>query len=230
MAQDILIRLKEVNGSKTFTFPANPERISGSLGAKYQSFDILSKGTVKVPKGTNGLEIKWSGEFFGHSKKKESIVLSRYYRSPKACVSQLREWQEAGTRLNLIVTDTWINLDVTISSFTPEVYGAYGNVKYTILFTQAKDLKIYTTDELKIAAKIVARNESGSSSSSSSYMVVSGDTLWSIALKKLGSGTKWTTLYDANVSTIEAAANAHGKSSSDHGHWIYPGTILSLPA
>ena len=51
MAQDIIIRLSEVGGSRFFTFPANPETISGTLAAKYQSFDIISKGTVKVPKG-----------------------------------------------------------------------------------------------------------------------------------------------------------------------------------
>ena len=63
MAQDIIIRLSEVGGSRFFTFPANPETISGTLAAKYQSFDIISKGTVKVPKGTDVTEIKWSGEF-----------------------------------------------------------------------------------------------------------------------------------------------------------------------
>ena len=30
--------------------------------------------------------------------------------------------------------------------------------------------------------------------------------------------------------TIEAAAKSHGKSSSGNGHWIYPGTVLSIPA
>ena len=151
MAQDIIIRLSEVGGSRFFTFPANPETISGTLAAKYQSFDIISKGTVKVPKGTDVTEIKWNGEFFGSVKRYESIVLTQYYMPPNLCGETLREWQESGQVLNLIVTDTWINLDVTISSFSPEVYGAYGNVKYSITFTQAKDLKIYTTDELKIA-------------------------------------------------------------------------------
>lgn len=147
-------------------------------------------------------------------------------------MAQLREWQENGTRLNLIVTDSWINLDVTISSFQPEIYGAYGNVKYSISFAQAKDLKIYTTNELKIAAfvkKTAPRNDN-SQSSGSGYTIVSGDTLWGIASKKLGSGTKWTQIYDANSSIIEEAAKKHRKSGSDHGHWIYPGTTITIPA
>ena len=136
------------------------------------------------------------------------------------------------TVLNLIVTGTWINVDVTISSFQPRPTGAYGNIEYSITFVQKKPLKIYTTNELKIASfvrKTKPRNDSSSSLSGGSYTVVSGDTLWGIATKKLGSGTKWTSIYDANASTIEAAAKSHGKSSSDHGHWIWPGTVLTIP-
>lgn len=234
MAQDIIIRLIETGSSgKTFTFPSNPESIRGTMGVRYQSFEIISRGTVKVPKGTDVSEIKWDGEFFGLPKKNERIVLTPYYSEPKTCISQLREWQERGTVLNLIVTDTWINLDVTISSFTTEVYGAYGNVKYSISFTQVKDLKIYTTDDLKIASfdkKVVPRNDNTGSGGDSVYMVVSGDTLWGIAARKLGSGTKWEKIYVANSDIIESVAQSRRKSSSDHGHWIYPGTMLTIPA
>ena len=159
---DIVLRPK--GGGRTFYFPALPEKIRGNLSAKYQTFDIISKGSVKVPKGTNVSDISWDGEFFGPSKKNEPIVRRSHYQTPNSCVAQLREWQDAGKVLNLIVTGTWINMDVTISSFAPEVYGAYGNVRYSIAFSQWKDLKIYTTSELQIAAfvkKTVPRNDGG---------------------------------------------------------------------
>ncbi len=230
---NIYIRLKELKGTTSFTFPANPETISATFGTKYQSFDILSKGTIQIPKGMNVSEIKWNGEFFGISKKNEAIVLREYYQTPEACILQLRKWQEEGTILNLIVTNTWINMDVTISSFTPEVYGAYGNVKYSLSFAQKKELKIYTTEEQNIQTlkKIKPRNESAATSleSGDCYTVVSGDTLWGIATKKLGSGAKWTKIYDANIETIETTAKSRGKSSSDHGHWIFPGETLTIP-
>lgn len=231
MAQDLYIRLTELGTGRKFTFPSNPERITGSLGAKYQDFTIISIGSVKVPKGMDVAEIKWEGEFFGPSKKREAIVKQDFYQEPNPCISILREWQEKGSVLNLILSGTWINMDVTLSSFSPEVYGAYGNVKYSIAFAQWKDIKIYTTEEGKAAGEeqqLMPRNEP-EQALQDSYTVVSGDTLWGIAQKKLGSGIRWDAIYEANKETIESAAKSYGKSGSDHGHWIYPGTVLSIP-
>ena len=221
------------NGSK-FTFPALPEKVQGKYGAKYQSFDIITQGTVKVPKGTDVAEFTWDGVFFGESKRNEPIVKKNSWKEPNECVKILNNFMKNETVLNLIVTETWINVDVTISLFQPRPAGAYGNVEYSITFVQKKPLQIYTTDELKIAKfvkKTKPRNDSGGSSGGggSTYTVVSGDTLWGIASKKLGSGSKWTQIYDANSGTIEAEAKKHGKSSSDHGHWIWPGEVLTIP-
>lgn len=58
------------------------------------------------------------------------------------------------------------------------------------------------------------------------HVVASGDTLWALAIRY---GTTSGRIYSANASTIEAAARLHGRSSSDAGHWIYPGTRLVIP-
>ncbi len=228
---DIII-IPSGSGSK-FTFPALPEKVQGKYGAKYQSFDIISQGTVKAPKGTDVAEFAWDGVFFGRSKRKEAIVRAGSWQEPNECVNILYGFMKNETVLNLIVTETWINVDVTISSFQPRPIGAYGNVEYSISFAQKKSLQIYTTNELQIAAfvrKTRARNDpGGGSSGGGSYTVKSKDTLSRIAAAKMGSASKWTSLYDANAGTIESAAKAHGKSSSDHGHWIWPGTVLTIP-
>lgn len=56
-----------------------------------------------------------------------------------------------------------------------------------------------------------------------SYTVVHGDTL-------IGIGNKlhvdWHSLYNNNKQTIENTARSHGYSSSDGGHWIFPGEVL----
>lgn len=62
-----------------------------------------------------------------------------------------------------------------------------------------------------------------------SYTVTKGDTLSGIAEEEYGDASEWRKIYDANRQTIEQAARDHGRSSSDHGHWIFPGTQLVIP-
>lgn len=59
------------------------------------------------------------------------------------------------------------------------------------------------------------------------YTVRSGDTLYAIASRY---HVDEPALYSLNSGTIETTARSHGFSSSDHGHWIFPGEILKLPA
>ncbi|WP_176743560.1 LysM peptidoglycan-binding domain-containing protein [Streptomyces agglomeratus] len=63
---------------------------------------------------------------------------------------------------------------------------------------------------------------------------MSGDTLWDIAARNLGDPERWTEIYDANQTVIEAAAREHPAppvlGTSDRGHWIFPGTTLTIPA
>lgn len=63
-----------------------------------------------------------------------------------------------------------------------------------------------------------------------SRTIVKGDTLWGIAKARYGNGAAYTKIYAANRDVIEAVAKSHGKNSSGNGHWIYPGTVLTLPA
>lgn len=224
------ISLKPAEGSK-FVFALLPEKVNVKYAANYQSFDIISKGEVKAPKGQEVAEISWDGEFFGKPKKKAAGVNAQKWQRPNACVRTLRNWMEKGTELTLIISGTWVNLDVTISSFTATPHGAYGDVSYSVTFAKVRDLKIYTVKESKTGSKKKAKarpkkKNSGTKNGTSFYTVRKGDTLYRIAAKK---GCTWQKLYAKNKDVIEQEAKKHGKKSSGHGHWIFPGTKLAIP-
>lgn len=223
------IYLTELKNKKSrFTFPSLPEKIGVKYSKKYQSYDIMARGTVKIPMGTEPRTFSWSGTFYGKSKKKEAMIKKGSWKSPASCKKVLNEWLKKGTVLRLLVTGTIINYDVTISSFDYDEVGAYGNAEYSIELVLHKTLNIYTTKELK-NAKTSKTNTRSTKVKSKTYKVVSGDNLWKIAKKYYGSGTKWTAIYKENSKVIEAAAKKHGKKNSSNGHWIYPGTVLTIP-
>ncbi|MCD8208767.1 MAG: LysM peptidoglycan-binding domain-containing protein [Bacteroidales bacterium] len=51
-----------------------------------------------------------------------------------------------------------------------------------------------------------------------------------MAKKYYNDGSKYTKIYNANKDTIESTAKKHGYSSSSNGNWIFPGTVLTIPA
>lgn len=62
------------------------------------------------------------------------------------------------------------------------------------------------------------------------YIVVKGDTLWSIAKQFLGSALRYAEIYNENKDIIEETAKGRGKRDSSNGHWIFPGTALIISA
>lgn len=230
------IKLIPAGKKDGFTFPALPEKIKGSYATKYQSFDIISMGNIKVPRGMNVSTFSWDGEFFGAKFKKHPVVQVNSWRDPVNCVKILTNYMKNGTVLNLIVTNTWINEDVTISSFSATPYGAHGNIKYSIEFAVKQPLQIYTTVEQQISktttnTKTTTTRSNVSKDTTKKYTVVQGDNLWSIARKFYGgSGSDWSKIYNANKTAIEDTAKKYrGGKGSDNGKYIYPGTVLVIP-
>lgn len=76
---------------------------------------------------------------------------------------------------------------------------------------------------------IDAKPEIKDTGEDTSYTVVKGDTLWSIAESLLGSPLRYAEIYNKNRDVIEAEAQNRGKKDSSNGHWIFPGTELIIP-
>ena len=135
------------------------------------------------------------------------------------------------------MTGTCINYSVYVSSFKGKYSGGLGDFYYDIEFIVAREIKIFNTNELKIdtpsTPKRPAPKESSKKSTTGSktttYTIKSGDTLYRIAQRQLGKASRYPEIYNLNKSKIEAEAKKHGKKSSDNGHWIYPGTTLTIP-
>lgn len=220
MQVDIYIR--ERNGNREIRIPWLPEEIQfKSGGVTMATYDILDRGEVAVPTGSGLAGYNWESLFPGANRKGSSMQRGSW-KSPKTYHNILLDWQENGTPLHLLVIGYPINADVLLEDYEGNLAGGFGDIEYSLTFIEDRDLKITSTT-------VSTPKRQVSESSSGTYTIKSGDTLWGIAEKFYKSGAKWQTIYNANKDIIESTAKKYGYSSSDNGWWIFPGVKLKIP-
>ena len=121
-----------------------------------------------------------------------------------------------------IVEDAEDGFDCVVS-ITLRQYMKYGTKKVTF----KKKKKTQTTSKKKVTVK---KKRASKEKKETKYTVKSGDCLWNLAKKFYGDSTKWKKIYNENKKVIENTAKKYGRASSSNGWWIYPGTVLTIPA
>lgn len=197
-----------------------PTKLKQKGSARYQSYDFLQVGEVRLPNGTRLNTYSWSGTLPGEAMKGLSFVKEQLWQHPKELVATLERWRTEGAVLVLMVTETWINGEVTISDFSPTPSGGLGNVDYSITLQQYREAQVFTVAELQDQPVALANQPAARAAAPApnTYTVVKGDSLWAIAKRFLGAGSRYGEIYALNKDVI-------GK---DPG-LIYPGQVLTLP-
>ena len=223
-----MVYITELDTGTRVALPLPPESVKCKAETKFISYNIINVGEVKLPNGEKLTKFSWSGRLPGESMKHMRMVSAADWRSPKEIQSIFSIWRKPGMKLRLLVTGTTINHDVYRENYTVDNY-RMETVEYSISFTHAKDIKVYTTAELNIqeAAQVPqTTNDRAASSEAASetpqkttYTVKPGDSLWAISKKLLGSGARYSELYEANKSIIGSNPNL-----------IYPGQTFTIPA
>lgn len=220
------IYIQETDGTREIRIPWLPDKVVyDGNGSKRITVDILDQGEVDIPNGSSLKFISWTSYFPGEGHKSLPF-LRGYWQDPKKLQNLLDKWKDNSTPLKVIMTGTPINHDVYVDDFKGEYSGSYGDYGYQLVLKTRRDIvvisdKVVTADKTEPAP--------AATSSARTHTVKSGDTLWSIAQKYYGSGAHYRKIYEANKTIIEETAKKRGKSSSDGGHWIYPGQVFTIP-
>ena len=225
MQVDIYIR--EVSGSREIRIPVLPESVMFKRGeTAFISYDIMNLGTVAVPSGTGLASFSWESNFPGESSPEVPMIRGSW-KAPDTYDKILEDWKEKRKKLNILVTGyPTINKDVYIETYEGDLSGAFGDITYQLSLIEAREI-VVTTSKVN-TTKTDSSSTKRPAATSKSYTIKSGDTLWAIARKFYGDGTKWTVIYNANKEIIEQTAKKYGRSSSSNGHWIYPGVTLTI--
>ena len=216
------IYIKERNGNRKMRVPWLPEKINYSSGGSIvATYDIMEKGEVSVPTGAGLASISWEARWPG--KNDMSSLRREGWLDPYWFHNMFDDWRKKGISLNLMVTGYPINKDVILKSYTAEASGGFGSMMYSCEFIEDRDITISSK-------KLEQEETKRPAQKTTSYTIKKGDTLWGIAKRFLGSGTKYTIIYEANKEIIEATARKYRKGkSSNNGWWIYPGVTIQIP-
>lgn len=237
-----VIYISEKNGTRELQIPWIPEEIRfTSNGTRFASYDLMGRGEVKLPSGANIHGYAWDGILPGKERLNDCSILRYSTEEPKRIQGLWSSWREYGTPLCLLITGTPINHDVYLEDYDIRYAGAFGDYAYSISFIDAREITVTVDTSGKISGKATADSNPNTvaevakpvqrpetQSATTSYTTTDQDTLWSIATRFLGDGTRWTEIYNLNQAVIESTAKAHGFQSSSHGHWIFGGMKLQI--
>ena len=217
-------------------FPVTPAKIQMKITNQNKTLNLINEGEVNVLKDAGLTEISFSALLpnqkysfaqyeNGYVAAGAFLVLLERYKQNKMPIAfnVVREIHEG---LNLHPT----SMSVSLEEYEIEDDASTGfDTKVNI---KLKLYKKYGTKTVNLSTGASSKNRSegeGANKSGTPYKVKSGDTLWAIAKKYLGNGMRYKEIYEKNKTVIEKLAKQAGRSSSQNGHWIYPGTIITIP-
>jgi len=140
-----IIYISEKKGSKQLQIPWTPEEIHfTSNGTRFASYDLIGRGEVKIPSGSNLHGYSWEGILPGKARKDHGIELHSS-EEPKRIQGLWSRWRECGTLLHLLIPGTPINHDVYLEDYDVRYTGAFGDYEYSISFIDAREITVTVT-------------------------------------------------------------------------------------
>ncbi len=208
--------LKKSNSDK-FMLPVNPESFAFTEKHNNTSVNVNSIGEVNLL-GKRDLK---TGTISSHFPKRDRNYANNSGRqAPYTYINKLLSWKSSGKPIQLIITGTKINFQVTIETLKYGEQDGTGDVYYDLTLKEYRAVEIKKT-KLKKKKKTTKKKSKpkrpAAKKKTKTYTVKSGDCLWNIAKKFYGNGAQYTKIYNANKGKIK------------NPNLIYPGQVLTIP-
>lgn len=219
--------------------PINPSSLSIKVGNKNDIVDLANGGEMTILKSPSLMEISFTVRLpqMGLSGTQSKLpYLNAGARTASYYIEKMRTLKTNKKPFQFVVTRYLpngtplfeSNITTVLENFTTKEDATEG-------FDVILDISLKQYIEYK--TKVLQNNDGNSNTNQrtekdtdkTTYTVKSGDTLWALAKRFYGDGSKYTIIYNANKNVIESVAKQRGYASSSNGHWIFPGTELNIP-
>jgi LysM repeat protein len=202
--------------------PVNPEEIEATSTLSVEKYNVLKLGQIVIP---TGLELwQYSFEFELQKKQSHYSMINDKFKDAKYFLDKFKLWREKLIPVRFSAgSDS--KIDGAIVSFTSMVLieeltviekaGEEGDYYVKIKLVEYKDFaKQPATEIIHVLSatksitrkKTLAPTPAVNPKCTGSYVVKSGDTLWAIAKKMYGDGSKCNIIFNANKDLIKTPA------------------------
>lgn len=203
------------NFAERLQLPVPPPEYEYIESNQNETVNILGLGDIIQITGEGLAEIEISSHFPAHR-----VPYAQYYLGdPYEAVRTIERWKRTKRPIRLIITETPVNLACTIETFTWGERGGSRDVNYSLKLREYRFIQVQqiTPTPAQTAGLKTASTRSDTREQPKTYTVKAGDSLYLIAKKVLGDGSKWQAIYAKNKSTIGPNPNL-----------IKPGQVLTL--
>lgn len=214
-------------GNKTLRFPVLPEKIHVKSAGKNETATVLELGEIGIIRKKGLREVSWDCFFPAH----DAPYVTESLKSPASYIEAIQDFRNKRKQAQLTIygADLDINMPVSIEAFDyEERAGEVGDIYYSITLREWRNYKAKAVVITKVAGAYVSKandtSRSGEPAAAKTHTVVKGESLWAIAQKHYGDGSKYPDLYAKNKALIDE----RNKGTGNPRYTIYPSQVLVL--